>query len=347
MEFHAPQSSRRSRRAAPASCRRRHRRVTIALSTHRPETLPAASTLMNGYEVICLEEPSTPGFRAMLRGDISIADYLPESGTEYPLFTEKSCRALRDRHLQGAVILQVEPYLDKLLDIQLELADGATPEQIAANDDFADIYEMEKTATGALLAFYQTAVEGDLDASADAVLHFTEADARRFRLRDRLRAAALKDIFGLHGNVYIEAGMMHLSLIRHLAATRKDDQRIETVHLQADDTRRLSGRPVLLAPGDRLTFGKIFHHRQALDTERLLAAQSLVYNRIVQTSELDAISGGHPHLTDEYACISLVSALDMDACRALYPHVRRLPSTRAREMVEAFVARFGKKQGGG
>jgi hypothetical protein len=340
MDILAAQDNRR-----PGPCRTRPRRVTIALSTHRPETLPAASTLMGGHGVICLEEPPTPGFVAMLNGDLSIADYLPESGTEYPLFTEESCRVLRDRHLQGATIIQVEPYLERLLEIQLELADGAEPEQIAADEDFADVYEMEKAATGALLAFYQTAAEGDVDASADAVLRFAEADARRFRLRDRLRAAALKDILGLPGNIYIEAGMMHLSLIRRLAAVRGGDQRIETVHLQADDTRRLSGRPVLLAPGDRLTFGKIFRQRQPLATERLLAAQSLVYNRIVQTSELGASSGGHPHLTDEHDCISLVSALNMDACRALYPHVHRLPSTQAKDMVAAFVARFGGKAG--
>jgi hypothetical protein len=318
--------------------------VTIALSTHRPETLPAASACMAGHDVICLEEPPTPGFRDMLRGDIAIADYLPETGTEYPLFTEESCRVLRGRYLQGTTILQVEPYLETLLDIQFRLADGAGPVDIAASENFASVYETEKAATGALLAFYQTAVGGDLDASVHAVLRFAEADARRFRLRDRMRAAALKEVLKSHDNVYIEAGMMHLSLVRRLAAMRERDQRVETVHLQADDTRRLCGRPVLLAPGDRLTFGKIFHHRQTLDAAPLLAAQSLFYNRIVQTSELDAASGGHPHLTDEHACISLVSALDMDACRALYPHVHRMPPKQAKEMIEAFVARFGGEQ---
>ena len=43
-------------------------------------------------------------------------------------------------------------------------------------------------------------------------------------------------------------------------------------NLQAEDSRRLSGRPVILAPGDRLTIRRIFGHRYAPAVDALLAA---------------------------------------------------------------------------
>jgi hypothetical protein len=322
-------------------CKSRDRLLTVALSTHRPETLPAAAALMDGHDIICLEEPKTPNFEAMLAGDISIDDYLPETDTEYPAFTRRSCRLLRHQHRQGKTIHQIEPYLDTLLDIQLRLADGQPPAAMASQKRFSAVYAVEKTATGALLEFYRGAASGDFDDAVAAALQFVEADARRFRLRDRLRAEALARLLPVGRRIYVEAGTMHLSLIPRLAALRGRDQRIRVVHLQAADARRLGGRAVLLAPGDRLTFWKIFNRRLKTAAARLLAAQSLVYNRIISTSELAAADGDTPHLADEHACIALVSALDMAACRALYPHVKRLSTENAREMVTAFVKRFG------
>jgi hypothetical protein len=314
--------------------------VTIALSTHRPETLPAAAALMDGHDVICLEEPVTPNFASMLAGELSIEDYVPETDTEYPAFTRRSCRLLREQHRRGTSIHQIEPYLDTLLEIQLRLADGHTPAQVTSQKRFAAVYAAEKNATGALLDFYRSAAGGDVDAAITGVLQFVDADARRFRLRDRLRAAALEGVLRTGQRVYVEAGTMHLSLIRRLVALRGRDQRVRVVHLQEADARRLGGRAVLLAPGDRLTFWKIFNRRRETAAERLLAAQSLIYNRIIETSELSAADGHTPHLADEHACIALVSALDMAACRALYPHVNRLSMGAAREMVAAFVDRF-------
>lgn len=316
------------------------RQVTVALSVHRPETLPAAARLMDRHDVICLEEPPTPGFSAMLAGDLSVGAYLPETGTEYPLFTEQSCRLLRARHRRGKTIVQVEPYLETLLDIQLRLADGMTPGAAAAGSRRFRVYDAERAATGALLDFYQTAAGGDLDATTAAVLRFAAADAYRFRLRDRMRAAALKKRIRTDSRVYVEAGVMHLSLIRRLAAARGAGQRLSAVHLQAEESRRLSGRPLVLAPGDLLTMRRIFRHRHEPARDTLLAARSLIYNRIVATGEMAGAPGGHPHLVDEHACIDLVSVLDMRACRALYPHVRRLPTPQAREMVAAFVKRW-------
>jgi hypothetical protein len=334
MGRHAAARARPGRRA-PAN----GARVTLALSTHRPETLTAADALMASHDVICLEEPPTPGFADMLSGALDIEAYLPETGTEYPAFTRSASRLLRDQHRQGKTILQIEPYLEALLTLQLRLADGESPARAAAAAPFDAVYAAEKSATGALIDFYQTAGGGDLDATVGAVLAFAAADARRFRLRDHLRATALTGVLDGPGRVYIEAGVMHLSLIRRLIAAGRPGRSLSVVHLQADHARRLCGRPLVMAPGDRLTFRKIFGRRHDSGIERLLAAQSLIYNRIIETDEQESPAGGHPHLSDEHLCITMVESLDMAACRALYPHVHRLPAKTARAMVAAFIDR--------
>jgi hypothetical protein len=248
-------------------------------------------------------------------------------------------------HRRGRRVLQIEPYLEHLLTIQMRLADGEPPHRVSAAGPSAAVYAAEKAATGALIDFYQVSAAGDLDAAVDAVLLFAATDARRFRLRDRMRAEALRDIGGAGQRIYVEAGVMHLSMIRHLAAARRPGQGISVVHLQAADTRRLCGRPYLLAPGDRLTFAKIFGRRDPELAQRLLAARSLVYSRIIETSEMTSPAGGHPHLTDEHRCITMVQLLDMAGCRALYPHLIKLPAATGREMVAAFIERYIKPAG--
>ena len=315
-------------------------RITIAFSTHRPETVRAADALMARSDLICLEEPPTPGFLDMLRGDLPIDAYLPETGTEYPVFTRQICRVLRVHFHRGATILQVEPYMERLLALQMRLADGDAPEDLLADSHFRDVYTAERSATGALIDFYEASAEADFDASVKTVIAFAEADAARFRLRDQMRAQELGSLIGRHQQVYVEAGTMHFYLIRQLARLRMGNRRIQSVHLQADESRRRTGRPALMAPGDRLTYREIFRDHEASEERKLMAARAIIYNRIIEHGELEDGAAGHPHLDDEIRCIGLVDALDMAACRALFPHVCRLSSRTARRMVTEFTQRF-------
>jgi len=48
-----------------------------------------------------LGEPPAPGFDRMLRGKLSVDDYLLPIDVEYPRFSREMCRLLRELHAEG------------------------------------------------------------------------------------------------------------------------------------------------------------------------------------------------------------------------------------------------------
>jgi len=72
--------------------------------------IPLISEAMRGHDAIFLEEPPAPGFDRMIRGELSIDDYLLPIDVEYPLFSRKMCDLLQDLYAEGKAILQVEPF---------------------------------------------------------------------------------------------------------------------------------------------------------------------------------------------------------------------------------------------
>jgi hypothetical protein len=72
--------------------------------------------------------------------------------------------------------------------------------------------------------------------------------------------------------------------------------------------------------------------------EKLLAARSMIYSKILEKEELDENSGTFPHLRDELACIQAVRRLSFDDCRELFPHIRRTGTTQARKTLTSFFA---------
>ena len=93
------------------------RRITLAFSTHRPETLPAAERLMRRHGLILLEEPPVPEFLRMKSGELSIEEYLQGQDFEFPVHAEGMCRLVRELTREGRTVLQVEPYLEYLNEI--------------------------------------------------------------------------------------------------------------------------------------------------------------------------------------------------------------------------------------
>jgi hypothetical protein len=229
--------------------------VFVGLSLHRPEMIPLISEAMRRPEAIFLEEPPAPGFDQMIRGELSVDDYLLPIDAEYPAFSRTMCLLLRELHAEGKKIYQVEPFIESLLSIHESFADGHKPDDL----------------TKSSIHFY--------------VYH-----------------AALKSM-GEKGHLY--------------------------------------------GPGDQLTLLYIFHptisqHRW----EKLLAARSMIYSKILEKQESDEEGGTFPHLRDELACIRAVRQLSIDDCRHLFPLIRRASSPEARRRVTAFLAvpeRFPQK----
>ncbi len=313
-------------------------RIIFGLSIHRPEMVPVLMEWMESCDMILLEEPPDQDFIHMLTGSISIDDYLMQQDLEYQIFSRKMCRSLRKMFARNKSIYQVEPYLEALAGIHDFFADGFRPSDIARNTVRHRVYTSEHYATRALLNFYDVSMSGSFEAIIEAVRHFAKQDAARFRLRDTLRAQALKVLLNDNVSVFIEAGLMHFALRGLLLQRLTEPERLQTVFLADASLKRLNMRGRLYGPGDQLTLLYVFHPELKWpDREMLLAARALIYNKLIAKGEWEA-SENVPHLRDELACIQMVGKLTLDDCGRLYPLIRKAGRQEAlRVMREAGV----------
>lgn len=82
---------------------------------------------MEQHQTIILEEPYSNAFFAMLESDLSIEDYPAEYDSEFPVFNHYMCGLLKKLHQSGKEILQIDPYLEKLIRIRELFAAGKRP----------------------------------------------------------------------------------------------------------------------------------------------------------------------------------------------------------------------------
>ena len=317
------------------------RRITLALSTHRPETLPAAGHHMRQHDLILLEEPPVPEFMPMVTGEMGIRDYLEGQDFEFPVHAESMCRLVRELVRDGRAVLQVEPYLEVLNGIHELFAAGGAASEFTPGSPAAMVYRTERLATKALVEYYRISLDGAFESVVDSVKAFARADAERLRLRDSMRAAAVIDLLGRRGEerLYVEAGYIHWGLWRELHRGARGIARVGVLFLLEPVVRRLSGRRQALGPGDSLTLIHVFHPGMASAALDLLAARSLIYVKILMKSEETAEEAEYPHTRDEIDCMSMVRQLSYEECRSLFVRIRARSTAEARAMVEDFLKR--------
>jgi len=312
--------------------------VSVGLSLHRPEMIPLISEAMRGHDAIFLEEPPAPGFDRMIRGELSIDDYLLPIDVEYPLFSRKMCDLLQDLYAEGKAILQVEPFVESLLSIHEFFAEGHKPEDLNKNSILLYVYRAERAATGALLAYYQTVGTGTFEKAIEAIIRFARADAARFRLRDSLRAQALVSLVQEYPSSYIESGQIHYQLWRLLRDRLPSHVRVQPLFLADAALRSMGEKGHLYGPGDQLTLLYIFHPTISQPGwENLLAARSMIYSKILEKQESNGDGETFPHLRDELACIQAARRLSVDDCRHLFPLIRRTGTLVARQILTSFL----------
>lgn len=318
--------------------------VTIAYSTHRPETLSRASLLMREHASIVLEEPETPGFHAMLRGEMDIEEYLLATEYEYPAFAERAAAMLQELAATRRVI-QLDPYMDVLVSIHEFFTDGFGPVDLEPDTVQAVVYDVEHRWTTALLNYYETSGTRSFDDLVHAVIAFARVDAERGRMRDAMRARGLLGL--MHGDdplprpVYVEAGSIHFHLLNQLS--RLLDSPLRVAYLMEDVSRRVWGRRQVLGPGDVLTM--LFTYFPQYDKPRaaLLAAQSLIHVKIQQKEEIvEELENPAPHTCDEAWSAGLAMALNHEECRELYERISRLPTPHARRLAEKYLNHLGR-----
>jgi len=312
--------------------------ITIGFSSHHVEALPYIRAQMEKHEVIVLEEPPSPHFRAMLHGAIPIEDYVMELDSGFPEFANRMCGLLQELHKKNRSILQVEPYLEKLVQIHELFASGKTTAEVIREPDLSEVYEAEKRATGALISYYAASTADSFTDVVEAVKEFARADASRLSLRERLRAKAIASLYIPGQTMYVEAGYIHYPIYRYLRNELGEKQRIKVVYLLAPVIRKLKGKRRNMGPGDILTLHYAIHHDLEEDLANLLAARSLIYITLISKEELLPGTSETPHIEDEIEVNRLVDQLDLSQCRELFERIRLAGRERAAQLAREYVS---------
>jgi len=314
---------------------------TIALSTHRLESLPYAREAMSRHQAIVLEEPPSPTLSRVLQGAAAVEEYLWELDAEFPEFSRQQLAILQGLWQEGRTILQVEPYLERLLAIHELFAQEVSPDEVRSREELREVYDVEREATAALLRFYEVSLPAPFPEVVAAVQEFARRDAARFRVRDAMRAQALAALAGKFETIYVETGHMHLSLPGELRRALNGRGKVRPHFLLGAVARQRRRRPRVFGPGDELTFAYLFKRPIAPKTEQLLAARSLIYIKLLGKEELPDKTSPTPHLDEELALSALVCQLSYADCAELYPLLKQAPLAQAKNLVSRFLTEKG------
>jgi Mor family transcriptional regulator len=301
--------------------------ITIGFSSHRIETLNSVKRLMKEHDVIITEEAQNPCFIDMLNKKISIKEYIREEYLTFPKFSQRYYMILRSLNRDGKVILQIEPFIERLIQIYKMFSDGKRPKDVMKNSSLKTVYRVEKKTTAALLDFYESSLKDSFPYVVEAVMRFAQADAEKFRIRDSMRAEAIakiitKDITE-NKRVYVEAGGIHIFLEKMLKQQMKKRRHIRAVSLQGPLIKKMTGRSSFLPPGDLLTIHYILKKRKNEPFERLQAGRSLIYIKLLKKEEmLPTRQVRAPHLEDAIKVNEVVSRLSLKQCEEIYKKIR-------------------------
>ncbi len=313
--------------------------ITIGFSSHHVETLPFVCEQMERNQIIVLEEPPSPDFSSMLNGTTSIGDYILELDSGFPEFERQLCGLLRKLHNEGIHVMQVEPYLEKLLQIHELFVDGKTPDQVMRMPDLKEVYLAEKQATAALISYYACSMDAPFDVVVRAVNNFARADALRLTLRERLRAKAIAALYRSARTMYVESGYIHYPLYRYLRHEFHSKVKIRVVYLLAPVIKKLQGKRRNMGPGDILTLHYALNGGVQEKLAHLLAARSLIYIKLIKKEELLPNLSKTPHLDDEIKVNRLVDRLEFHHCQELFEEIRLAKRDIAVEAAKKYVRR--------
>jgi hypothetical protein len=272
----------------------------------------------------------------MLRGEMAIEAYLLQVDASFPLFAKSLCVELRQLFAQGKHIVQVEPYLDRLVQIHELFANDKTPEYVLSLDGLRDVYLAEKEATGALITFYSLSMKEEFRAVIDSVKAFAQKDAHRIRMRDVMRAAAIAELAATGQRLFVEAGYIHYGLYHFLSKQIGQHLKVQSVFLLQPVIDTLQAKRRNIGPGDVLTLLYVLHGTIAAAQADLLAARSLIAVQLVAKEELQP-DHTFPHCEDDAMVNALVSSLDFQQCRHLYQRIRGVPRSTAIRLARQFV----------
>mgnify|MGYP000008794324 CR=1 FL=1 len=294
------------------------RSLTLCLGPHRVEMLDLMEAEMRRHKTVILEEPAHPEFYQLLAGKSSLRRYIASGAFEFPRFTLRAYCRYRELHEKERIaFFQVDPYVAAVQ----RFATGRLP----TTDTEEMIWECEHGAVQALLSYYEAVANNNFDAMVKTTAAFARADARRFRLREKLRAAAIVGILAqTEGDVYVEAGYIHLYLYPLLKRLVPPGVRPRIRFLLQDPIQKRTNLPWRqhLSPGDVLTL-RYINGGASRPSDTLLAAQSLIYVSLLSKEEkLPTATDTFPHLSEELYLCRWVRRLSYADCSEFYRQLR-------------------------
>ena len=313
--------------------------ITIGFSSHRIEIIPYAKLLMENHDVIIIEEAPNPNFTVMLSRKISIDEYLSEVDSGFPEFSRRIYNLLRRFYQRGKEILQIEPYMERLMHIHTMFFEGKEPSDVLKIPKMREVYKAERKATGVLLRFYESSMGDSFQKVIEAVRNFARADAERFRLRDTMRAKAIAKVLPGDKLVYVETGTVHTYLERALRKMLGKKWQIKSEFLLEPVVKKLTGEKQIIAPGDILTGHYILRRKPNEEFETLMAARALVYIQLLEKEEMTpSRSERTPHIKDEVRATELVNKLSFVQCEELYKKIRFKSRQNALEIIQDYIS---------
>jgi hypothetical protein len=285
--------------------------VLIAFVSHRVEFLPILLRLVRKCKNFVLEEPMTLELNKLLSGEMDIDEYIMWVNTPFPVYTLHLMRALLDLKNRGLKVLPVEPYLQIVEGIH-EAVEANRYDEYVKNEVVQKVLKVEREATGALIEYHEAFMSRDFDSVVEATLKFAKADAKRFVLRDKMRADKIAEI---NENCLVEAGQIHFLLEEELK-NRAEVSNVDSVNI-VEKVANTLGIDYVKNPGNELTeiyIKEIIGEEFNGDVE-LLAAQALIYITLVSKEEMVPEEGQFPHLLDEVKCAKIARSMSYDNCR--------------------------------
>lgn len=294
---------------------------------------------MEDHDVIITEEAPNPKFITMLKKELSIDEYLSEVDSGFPEFSRRTYKLLRGFYLMGKKILQIEPYMERLMHIYDMFFEGKEPSDVLRVPEMREVYKAERKATGALLHFYKSSMGNSFPKVIEAVKRFARADAERFCIRDKMRAEAIAEVLPEDKAVYVEAGAIHTYLEKALRHRLGKRWQIKSVFLLEPVVKRLTGKKQVIAPGDILTEHYILRRKGNDEFETLQAARALIYIQILKKEEMaPSRAEKTPHLKDEIRAIELANKLTLAQCKKLYKKIRFRDRQEALKIIQEHIS---------
>jgi hypothetical protein len=274
------------------------------------EMLPRFEKIAKDHDVIVIEEPRDDNFERMLRGEITIDQYVQNLNTSFPVYSTHQCKILRELYRCGKKIYQIEPYLEVLENIYLAIESGNA---LPTDEKSMKVRRVEKKVNSAWIDYQEAFMRRDFDALVDATLRFTIADAKRFRVRDEMR---VEEIAKVEGDFpLIEAGSTHVLVPKFLEERGFDVEVFNLPEIVANEI----GLKFVLNPGNELTMRYMLGEEVDERLAKEMCARSIVYVSLIPKDEmLPSDEKPYPHLVEECKVAVFVRKLSYEDCKKLF-----------------------------